>query len=140
LEALSAADLDGLLEVADVGPVVAEYLTGFFATAANQRVLDSLLAAGVAWPIIAARPEAQGPLLGQIWVVSGKLESQSRDQAEEALRALGARTAKSVSSKTSVLLAGPGAGSKLSKAESLGVEIVDEAEFLERLAQAQADT
>ncbi|WP_439106766.1 NAD-dependent DNA ligase LigA [Congregibacter sp.] len=134
LEAIAAASLESLLEVSDVGPVVAEHLLAFFSTPANQTVLAALLEAGLAWPVIEKSTDAEGPLEGQIWVVSGKLESQSRDEAEAALRALGARTAKSVSGKTSVLLAGPGAGSKLAKAESLGVEIVDEAEFLSRMA------
>ncbi|MFT4874724.1 NAD-dependent DNA ligase LigA [Congregibacter sp.] len=138
IKAIEEADLDSLLEVPDVGPVVAQHLCAFFTTAANQQVLEALLGAAVVWPAIEiAKREVQGPLAGQTWVVSGKLESQSRDEAEEALRALGARTSKSVSSKTCVLLAGPGAGSKLSKAESLGVEIVDEPEFLARLTQAR---
>ncbi|EED32794.1 DNA ligase, NAD-dependent [gamma proteobacterium NOR5-3] len=138
IEAIRAADLDSLLEVPDVGPVVAQHLRAFFSAQANQQVLERLLAAGVVWPAVSPAQNAQGPLEGQTWVVSGKLESQSRDEAEEALRALGARTSKSVSGKTSVLLAGPGAGSKLAKAESLGVEIVDEQEFLARLAKAGA--
>ena len=76
---------------------------------------------------------AEGPFVGQTWVVTGKLEAMSRDAVAEAIRGLGGQTASSVSSKTSVVLAGPGAGSKLSKAESLGLEIIDEAEFLKRL-------
>ncbi|EAQ99295.1 NAD-dependent DNA ligase LigA [Congregibacter litoralis] len=136
LEALSGADLDDLLEVPDVGPVVAEHVHGFFRADANLGVLRRLLEAGIAWPAVAVAPEVGGALDGQVWVVSGKLESQSRDEAEAALRALGARTAKSVSGKTTVLLAGPGAGSKLSKAESLGVEVISEAEFLTRLEAA----
>lgn len=138
LEAIGLADLESLLDVSDVGPVVAEHLLAFFHAAPNQRVLEALLSAGVEWPAIAKTSSATGPLEGQVWVVSGKLESQSRDEAEEALRALGARTSKSVSGKTSVLLAGPGAGSKLSKAESLGVEVIDEAQFLERMARASS--
>jgi DNA ligase (NAD+) len=137
IEAISSADLDRLLEVSDVGPVVAQHLLTFFSSHANQQVLVRLLDAGVVWPVITTTADIQGPLEGQTWVVSGKLESQSRDDAEEALRALGARTAKSVSAKTSVLLAGPGAGSKLAKAESLGIEIIDEQEFLSRLAKAR---
>lgn len=137
IEAIGSADLDTLLEVPDVGPVVAEHLLTFFSFDANQRVLERLLDAGVVWPVIATTVEVQGPLEGQTWVVSGKLETQSRDDAEEALRALGARTAKSVSAKTTVLLAGPGAGNKLAKAESLGVEIIGEQEFLTRLEKAR---
>ncbi|WOJ96034.1 NAD-dependent DNA ligase LigA [Congregibacter brevis] len=138
LEAIGAADLEELLEVSDVGPVVAEHLLAFFKASANQEVLDRLLAAGVSWPKVMVAQNTGGALEGQTWVVSGKLESQSRDEAEEALRALGARTSKSVSGKTSVLLAGPGAGSKLSKAESLGVEVIDESEFLKRVEEASS--
>ncbi|WP_439100546.1 NAD-dependent DNA ligase LigA [Congregibacter sp.] len=138
LDAIGGADLEDLLEVPDVGPVVAEHVHVFFRAEANQEVLQRLVAAGIAWPQVAMTADGNGALDGQVWVVSGKLESQSRDEAEAALRALGARTAKSVSGKTTVLLAGPGAGSKLSKAESLGVEVIDEAEFQARLEQAGA--
>ncbi|MFK8041713.1 NAD-dependent DNA ligase LigA [Congregibacter sp.] len=138
LEAIGAANLEELLEVSDVGPVVAEHVQAFFKASANQEVLDALLAAGVSWPKIVVAQNTSGALDGQTWVVSGKLESQSRDEAEEALRALGARTSKSVSGKTSVLLAGPGAGSKLTKAESLGVEVIDEPEFLRRVEEASS--
>ena len=120
----------------DVGPVVAEHLLAFFGSDANQQVLEQLLGAGVVWPVIATTEDVSGPLEGQTWVVSGKLESQSREEAEETLRSLGARTAKSVSAKTSVLLAGPGAGSKLTKAQSLGIETIDEQDFLARVAEA----
>ncbi|WOJ93991.1 NAD-dependent DNA ligase LigA [Congregibacter variabilis] len=136
IEAIASADLDSLLEVPDVGPVVAEHLLAFFSSHANQQVLERLLGAGVVWPVIATTEDVSGPLEGQTWVVSGKLESQSREEAEETLRSLGARTAKSVSAKTSVLLAGPGAGSKLTKAQSLGIEIIDEQDFLARVAEA----
>lgn len=136
LAPLAAADEEALLEVPDVGPVVAQHVLAFFASSANQRVLESLLASGVHWPVLDTREPTVGPFTGQIWVVSGRLESQTRDEAEAMLRDLGARTAKSVSSKTSVLLAGPGAGSKLSKAEALDVEIIDEAAFLQRVADA----
>ena len=135
LEAIAAADEETLMAIPDVGPVVAAHVRGFFASPPQQEVVAALREAGVTWPDIDVQAEdREGPLTGQTWVVSGRLESCSRDEAEERLRALGARTAKSVSGKTSVLLAGPGAGSKLAKAESLGVEVIDEAEFLRRLA------
>jgi DNA ligase (NAD+) len=138
LDALATADIDELLSVSDVGPVVAEHLLGFFASQANRQVLSDLRAAGIEWPRPVATGSAAGPFSGQTWVVTGRLDSRSREDAEETLRVLGAKTAKSVSAKTSVLLAGPGAGSKLAKAETLGVEIIDEAEFLRRLEDAGA--
>ncbi len=133
LEALAAADTEALETVPDVGPVVAQHVQQFFASPRNRAVVDALLAAGISWPAVAPVGAEDGPLAGQTWVVTGRLESQSRDEAEALLKSLGARTAKSVSAKTSVLLAGPGAGSKLAKAETLGVEVIDEAAFLQRV-------
>lgn len=140
LRPLADAHEEALLEVPDVGPVVAQHLLSFFAADANWRVLESLLNSGVSWQILDTQQAPTGPLSGQTWVVSGRLESQTRDEAEERLRAFGARTAKSVSAKTRVLLAGPGAGSKLAKAESLGVEVIDEAAFLQRIAACAAES
>ncbi len=138
-EALAAADEEALLAIPDVGPIVAEHLLTFFASAANVAVVDALRAAGVAWPDVEIQAEpADGPLSGQTWVVSGRLESCSRDEAEAHLKTLGARVAKSVSKRTTVLLAGPGAGSKLSKAQDLGVEVIDEAEYLARSGAGEA--
>ena len=137
LDALAEADEERLLEVADVGPIVADHLRQFFDGAANREALKKLTDAGVHWPQPKPRDAAsQGALAGQTWVVSGRLESMSRDEAELALRDCGARTAKSVSARTTVLVAGPGAGSKLARAGQLGVEIIDETGLLARLAQA----
>jgi DNA ligase (NAD+) len=136
LPRLMRATEEELLEVPDVGPVVADHLRQFFDAGENLAVIDELLAAGITWPTPEASHAASaGPLAGETWVVTGKLESLTREEAEARLQALGARTAKSVSSRTSVLLAGPGAGSKLAKAEKLGVTVVDEAEFLRRAGQ-----
>jgi DNA ligase (NAD+) len=132
LEALAAADEDALLEVPDVGPVVAEHVRNFFSSPANREVLAAFARAGVHWPDVAVTAPGEGPLGGETWVVSGRLESCTREEAEAELKRCGARVAKSVSSRTTVLLAGPGAGSKLKKAESLGVEIVDEETFRSR--------
>ncbi|MEE4279028.1 MAG: NAD-dependent DNA ligase LigA [Halieaceae bacterium] len=134
LDALIAADEERLLEIPDVGPVVAEHLQTFFASPGNRGVVDALIAAGVSWPEVAVVVAGEeGVLAGQTWVVTGRLDSRSREDAEAELKALGARVAKSVSKRTTVLVAGPGAGSKLAKAESLGVEVIDEAEFLARI-------
>lgn len=138
LEKLAVASEESLLAVPDVGPVVADYILQFFGSERNRAVIDALLAAGVSWPDPPAA-SSDGPLAGQTWVVTGRLESMSREAAEAVLQDLGARTAKSVSAKTHTLLAGPGAGSKLAKAESLGIEIIDEAEFLRRVEAGDGD-
>lgn len=90
-------------------------------------------AAGVSWPDLAVSA-ADLPLSGQTWVVTGKLEAFSRDEAKARLQALGAKVAGSVSAKTTCVVAGPGAGSKLARATELGVEVLDETTFLARLA------
>lgn len=94
--------------------------------------MSDLLAQGIHWSEAAPQGDQ---LAGQTWVLSGGLESMTRDQAGERLRALGAKVAGSVSKKTSCLVAGPGAGSKLTKAEALGVPVLDEAGLLQRLSE-----
>ena len=137
LDPLIQASVEQLQEVEDVGPVVAGHVVGFFAEPANRRTMDSLIELGVHWPT-PEPDQGDSQLSGQTWVVTGKLEAMSRDQAEEALRALGARVSGSVSGKTTAVVAGPGAGSKLKKAETLGIEVIDETEFLSRLNSWQA--
>ena len=132
LAALMDADAERLQRVRDIGPVVAGHLCGFFANAENQKVIEELQAAGVTWP---EEPPATGalPLAGQTWVLTGSLENLTRDQAREQLEALGASVAGSVSRQTAVVVAGARAGTKLARAQDLGVEVIDEAEFLRRL-------
>lgn len=132
LQALRDAPLEALTAVDDVGPVVAHHIHTFFQQVHNQETLDDLLAVGVTWEEveIAERPQ---PLDGQTWVLTGSLEGMTRDEGKERLQALGAKVAGSVSKKTATVVAGPGAGSKLAKAEELGVEVIDEATFVERL-------
>jgi DNA ligase (NAD+) len=136
LDAIAQASTEALEEVPDVGPIVASHVYRYFRQDLTQAFLLRLIERGVSWPVIDTSVESVGPFIGQTWVVTGKLEAMSRDAAAEAIRALGGQTATSVSSKTSVVLAGPGAGSKLSKAESLGLQIINEAEFLKRLESA----
>ncbi|KAA0015838.1 NAD-dependent DNA ligase LigA [Salinicola corii] len=132
LQALSEASLDALESVEDVGPVVARHIYTFFRQPHNQETLEDLQSVGVTWEEIeiADRPQ---PLAGQTWVLTGSLESMTRDEGKERLQALGAKVAGSVSKKTATVVAGPGAGSKLAKAEELDVEVIDEATFIERL-------
>lgn len=132
VDAIRNASRDALLEIDDVGEIVADSILGFFADQANLRLVDALLAAGV-------RPEAPqaknegGAFEGMTVVVTGTLESLSRAQAEEAIRERGGKAAGSVSQKTSLVVAGEAAGSKLTKAQSLGVKVIGEDEFLEML-------
>lgn len=132
-EALAAAREEALLEVADVGPVVADHLVQFFDSASSMEVVAQLRAFRVRWPDLEVLPALELPLAGQTWVVTGKLESLGRSDAKARLQALGARVAGSVSAKTNCVVAGPGAGSKLARAAELGVEVLDEQAFLSLL-------
>lgn len=132
LEAIMNASFDELLAVPDIGPVVAHHIQEFMACSNNRAVISTLLSAGVTWPKADLDTGKDLPLAGQTWVVTGKLEAFSRDQASQVLKSLGASVAGSVSKNTTVLLAGPGAGSKLVKAKSLGIEVINEDEFLAR--------
>ena len=125
-EALAAASESDYLEVDDVGPVVADHLVQFFDSAASQAVVSALRDAGVHWPVVETTKAHALPLAGETWVVTGKLEALGRNEAKEYLQVLGAKVAGSVSAKTNCLVAGPGAGSKLTKAENLGVPVIDE--------------
>jgi DNA ligase (NAD+) len=135
LKVLVKADLDALLEVDDVGPIVAEHILSFFAEPHNQKIIDGLLKIGIAWPVIEKKDESELPLAGQTFVVTGTLASMGRDQAKDYLQRLGAKVAGSVSAKTHGLVAGEKAGSKLTKAQNLDVPVLDETAFLELLSQ-----
>ena len=130
LEPLEQATLDEIQQVRDVGPVVAAHVRDFFDEARNRKVIEALRAAGVRWPALKrAATAAAGPLTGQVVVITGTLAGFSRDAAKDAARAAGATVTDSVSKKTTLLVVGADAGSKLKKAQELGVRIVDEAEF-----------
>jgi DNA ligase (NAD+) len=126
----SAEDLEA---IDDVGPVVAAHIASFFADADNVALVQGLLACGINWPSGQAHTGDARPLQGQTWVLTGTLEAMPRDEAKRKLMSLGAKVSGSVSAKTSQVVAGPGAGSKLAKAESLGVAVMDEAQLLELL-------
>ena len=137
LELIMAASSESLEQVNDVGPVVASHIHRFFANETNRELVARLIDAGIAWSGPEEQSAVRALLTGQTWVVTGKLEAMSRDEAGASIRRLGGQTAGSVSKKTDVLLAGPGAGSKLSKAESLGVKVIDENEFMRILEEAE---
>lgn len=123
------ADEQALLAVPDIGPVAVKNLQHFFNEAHNKEVIESLLAAGIHWPQVEVASN-DSAVFGKTFVVTGTLSSMSRDQAKQKLQSLGAKVAGSVSKKTDFLVAGEAAGSKLEKAQSLGVNILDEQAFL----------
>ena len=130
LDALMAADAEALHEVPDVGPVVAESIRAFFSEPHNLDVIERLRQAH-AWKDGEARRVAAGKLAGKTLVVTGTLPSLSRDQARAMIEAEGGKAAGSVSRKTDYVVAGAEAGTKLAKAQELGIRILDEAAFFE---------
>jgi DNA ligase (NAD+) len=133
---LMTADAAKIEETPDVGPVVSQEIAKFFADAAYRAVVGRLLEAGITWPRIDVVQAAGAPLADLTFVITGTLAGLQREQAEDALRALGAKVSGSVSKKTSFLVVGADAGSKLAKAQSLGVRILDEA-ALESILQTK---
>ncbi len=126
VSALRTANVEELLQVQDVGEVGAESIVAFFQQPHNNEVIDALLKAGIHWPTITPLRDQSLPLAGQTLVLTGTLEHLSREAATEKLQALGARVSNSVSAKTSGLIAGSDAGSKLIKAQNLGVPVYNE--------------
>ncbi|MFM2060251.1 MAG: hypothetical protein RLY71_4636 [Pseudomonadota bacterium] len=134
-----AASVEQLLEVNDVGPIVAESVRAFFAEPHNREVVEQLRAAGISWP------EGQGdaidaprPLLGRTLVLTGTLPTLGREEAKALIEAAGGKVSGSVSKKTHYVVAGEEAGSKLDKARELGVPVLDE-EGLKALLQPGPD-
>jgi DNA ligase (NAD+) len=121
--------------VPDIGPVVAARIAHFFAQAHNREVIEALRANGVHWPEGPPQRAQDGPLVGKTIVLTGGLASMSRDEAGMKLEALGGKLSGSVSKKTSIVIAGDAAGSKLTKARELGLEIWDEAMLLSFLTE-----
>ena len=130
MDAIMDATVDQLLQVPDVGPIVAQSLRTFFDQAHNREVVEQLRACGVTWTEGVPSAGASLPLAGQTYVLTGTLPTLSRDQAKDMLEALGAKVAGSVSKKTHGVVAGAEAGSKLDKAQELGIPVLDEAALL----------
>ena len=132
LEPLMEASIEALEAVPDIGTITAELIYNFFRAEHNVEVIEALIEAGVQWDKVEQVASDNLPLEGQTWVITGTLvaSGMSRDEAKARLQSLGAKVSGSVSAKTSALLAGEKAGSKLTKAESLGVRVVLEEEFL----------
>ncbi len=120
-------------EVPDVGPVVSGHVAVFFASPEHRAVIARLRQLGVHWPAMPQRSATGLRLAGQTWVVTGTLAAMTREQATQALVDLGAKVAGSVSKKTSGVVVGSDAGSKLKKAQELGITVLDEAGFLKLL-------
>ena len=130
LDSLMAADIEKLLQTPDVGAITAELAYKFFRAPHNIEVITALREAGVHWDKVEQKSASDLPLDGQTWVITGALDSMARDEAKAKLQALGAKVSGSISAKTTALLAGDKAGSKMAKAEKLGVKVVGEEEFL----------
>jgi len=137
LDPLQVATVEEIQQVPDVGPVVAAHVREFFDEERNRLVIQNLRTAGVRWPTIErAAAATAGPLAGEVVVITGTLATMSREEAREVARAAGAAVTDSVSKKTTLLVVGAEAGSKLKKARDLDVRIVDEVEFRQLLARS----
>jgi DNA ligase (NAD+) len=133
LELIYEASEESLQTIPDIGPVVAGHIHAFFKEPHNLKVIQGLLEAGLHWPKPKKKDLADLPLNGQTFVLTGTLTSFSREEAKEKLIALGAKISESVSKKTNFVVAGAEAGSKLKKAEALGVPVIDEEALLKML-------
>ena len=135
LDMVQAATHEQLVDVQDIGDIVASHITSFFSQDKNREVVDKLLELGLTWPAIEAPVEGQSlPLEGKTVVLTGSLSQLGRSEAKAALQALGAKVTGSVSKKTDILFAGEAAGSKLTKAQDLGIEIRNEQDLIDLLS------
>ncbi len=126
LDNIIAASVEELIAIQDIGPVVADNIYAFFRQAHNLEVIESLQAAGIHWPNVEKPKVEQQTLAGKTFVLTGTLTQFTRDEAKEQLQALGAKVSGSVSKKTDYVVAGENAGSKLTKAQELGITVLDE--------------
>ncbi|RYJ18623.1 DNA ligase [Rahnella variigena] len=139
VEALRAADIESLKTVQDVGEVVAKHVVNFLSEEHNRQVIDELLSPeiNIHWPEVQVivPEEIDSPFAGKTVVLTGSLSILSRDEAKDRLTALGAKVSGSVSKKTDLVIAGEAAGSKLAKAQELGIDVIDEAEMIRLLGE-----
>ena len=136
LDAIMNADEPALLEVNDVGPIVAQSIRTFFAQPHNREVVEQFRACGITWEEGTADSDLPKPLAGKTFVLTGTLPTLGRDEAKDRIEAVGGKVSGSVSKKTHFVVAGSEAGSKLDKAQELGVTVLDEAALLEMLKEA----
>jgi DNA ligase (NAD+) len=140
LDGIMNATVEQLLEVNDVGPVVAQSIRTFFDQPHNREVVEQLRACGLQWEEGGPAAQAPKPLAGKTFVLTGTFPTFSRDQAKDLLEAAGAKVAGSVSKKTDYVVAGAEAGSKLEKAQTLGITVLDEVQMLALLGPGDAAT
>jgi DNA ligase (NAD+) len=133
IDAIMDASEEQLLVVNDVGPTVAQSIRTFFDQAHNREGVEQLRACGIHWPVLDAASDAPKALAGLTFVITGTLPTLGRDAAKDLIEAAGAKVSGSVSKKTSFVLAGTEAGSKLDKARELGVAVIDEAALRQML-------
>ncbi|HLH02173.1 MAG TPA: NAD-dependent DNA ligase LigA [Bryobacteraceae bacterium] len=133
LDEIASADEEKLQEVGEVGPKVSQSIRQFFAEQRNRELIERLRAAGLQFTAPRKARAQAGPLAGQTFVITGTLPTLKREEAKEKIEAAGGKVAGSVSSKTNYLVAGEDAGSKLKKAQELGVEVIDEAKLVAML-------
>jgi len=134
MDAIMSATEEELLAVGDVGPIVAQSIRTFFAQPHNREVVEHLRACGIQWPAIEASSNAPKPFAAMTFVITGTLPTLGRDAAKDLIEAAGGKVSGSVSKKTSYVLAGSEAGSKLDKALELGVTVIDEATLIAMLS------
>ena len=134
LDPLLEATEESLQEVPDIGPIVAEKIATFFHQESNRRVIEDLRKSGVHWEV-ASTSDNSDALAGETWVLTGTLNTLTRNDAKARLQSLGAKVAGSVSAKTSYVVAGDAAGSKLTKAQELGITVLSEDDLLKRLEE-----
>jgi DNA ligase (NAD+) len=135
LEAFRGAEGERLQQVEDIGPILAEQITSFLKESHNTQVVDSLRKHGIRWPEVKRDRLPESPLRGKRVVLTGSLSGLTRTEARERLEAMGARVTSSVSKNTDLVIAGENAGSKLTKAEELGVEVMFEEYLMSILAE-----
>ncbi|GMQ96695.1 MAG: NAD-dependent DNA ligase LigA [Gammaproteobacteria bacterium] len=126
LSLLSKATEEQLIEVEDVGPIVAKHIVNFFKQKHNRVVVDKLIKAGVSWHAMDKSATKKQPLTGNIYVLTGTLVTMTRDEAKDKLQALGAKVTGSVSKNTTAVIAGENPGSKFDKAQTMGIDLLDE--------------
>ena len=135
LEKITQASVDALTEVSDVGEIVAKHVRGFFSEEHNMAVVNALIEQGIHWPELTAPSSDAQPLAGLTYVLTGTLSELNRNDAKARLQALGAKVSGSVSAKTDALIAGEKAGSKLTKAQDLGIDVLTEADLIALLSE-----